>query len=131
MKLTSLIYFLRPQTKSCESNVYCPQHSCGKVMFSQASVILFTGGCLPQCILGYTPQAGTPPWASTAPWAGTPPGQAHHAGQVHTQAGTHPPNRYTLHDGHCSRWYASYWNAFLFQLCLSVHRKGVPCDHYP
>ena len=45
---------------------YGLQHSCGKVMFSQASVILFTrrGGCIPactgqtppaQCMLGYTP----------------------------------------------------------------------------
>ena len=25
-------------------NIYRPQRSCGKVMFSQASVILFTGG---------------------------------------------------------------------------------------
>ena len=35
--------------------------SCGKVMFLHVSVILFTGGCLPQCILGKTP----PPRANT------------------------------------------------------------------
>ena len=29
-------------------NIYCQQRSCGKVMFSQASVILFTGGSLSQ-----------------------------------------------------------------------------------
>ena len=75
-----------------------PQRNCGKVMFSQASVILFTGGCgrhpparhpldrypPTQCMLGYTP-------LPSACWD-TPP----------------PP------DSHCSRRYASYWNAFLF-----------------
>ena len=43
---------------------YRPQRSCGKVMFSQASVILFTGG-------GDTPQTDTP-WADT-PFARHPP----------------------------------------------------------
>ena len=28
------------------NDFYRPQRSCGKVMFSQASVILFTGGCV-------------------------------------------------------------------------------------
>ena len=41
----------------------------GKVMFLYLSVILFTGGCLPHCMLGYTPgrhsQADTPHWADT------------------------------------------------------------------
>ena len=36
---------------------YRPQRSCGKVMFLHLSVILSTGGCLPQCMLGYTPPA--------------------------------------------------------------------------
>ena len=55
-----------------------------KVIFSKASVILFTGGGLPQCMLGYHPpgpgrhtpprdQAGTPPCPDQA---GTPPDQA-------------------------------------------------------
>ena len=35
---------------------YRPQGSCGKLMFSQASVILSTGGCLP----GQTPSGQTP-----------------------------------------------------------------------
>ena len=42
---------------------YRPQRSWGKVIFSQASMILFMGG-LPQCMLGYHPppdQAGTSP----------------------------------------------------------------------
>ena len=37
-----------------------------KVIFLHLSVILFRGGCLPQCMLGYhTPGAGTPPGADT------------------------------------------------------------------
>ena len=66
-------------------------------MFSQASVILFTGGGLSASV-----HAGIhTPWAGTPSLAGTPPGQ------VHPLAGTPP------HDGHCSGRYASYWNAFL------------------
>ena len=49
---------------------YRLQRSCGKVMFLHLPVILFTGwGCLPQCMLGYTPPW---PWAATPPWADTP-----------------------------------------------------------
>ena len=36
---------------------YHLQHSCSKVMFSQASVILFTGVCVSQHALGQTPPA--------------------------------------------------------------------------
>ena len=50
------------------ANIYRPQRSWGKVMFSQACVILFTGGCLPQCMLGYThPQSRHPLGADTPP----------------------------------------------------------------
>ena len=43
-------------------------------MFLQVSVYP-QGGCLPHCMLGYTPpQAGTPQ-AGKPPWAGTPPGR--------------------------------------------------------
>ena len=53
---------------------YRPQRSWGKVIFSQASVILFTGeGGLPQCMLGYHPPDQTPP-----------PHQAHPHGAEHT-----------------------------------------------
>ena len=40
---------------------YRPQRSCGKVMFSQASVILFTGG-----VVWQTPPTGTHPLEQTA-----------------------------------------------------------------
>ena len=74
-------------------------------MFVQVSVILSTGrGRLADTALGrHTPRADTshppgrhlpPPWADTS----HPPGQT-----------PQPPS-----DGHCSRRYASYWNAFLF-----------------
>ena len=58
-----------------------PQRSCGKVIFLHLSVILFTGGCLPQCMLGYT----QPPWADTPllgkhPLADTAVDSTHHAG---------------------------------------------------
>ena len=68
---------------------YCPQRSWGKVMFLHESVILFTGGCLPQCMLRYHPPppgAGTPP----SPWNRHPP-CAVHAGRYGQQAGgMHP-----------------------------------------
>ena len=43
---------------------YLPQLSWGQVMFLDVSVILFTGGGLPQCLLGYPPRRDTPrEWA--------------------------------------------------------------------
>ena len=43
-----------------------------KVMFLQVSVILLTGGCLPQCMLGYHPQSRPPPgsrlWHTVNEW---------------------------------------------------------------
>ena len=76
---------------------YRPQRSWAKVIFLQACVKNCPqgegGGCLPQCMLGYTPPGpGTPPWSrppkaepprpSTPPGADTPPP---------TRPGTHPP----------------------------------------
>ena len=56
-------------------------------MFSQACVILFTGGCLPQCMLGYhTPLEQTPP-----PRADTPPGSRHPPGADTPPWSRHPP----------------------------------------
>ena len=42
--------YYRPQTNLRKGNVF----------YTCLSVILFTGGCLPQCMLGYTPRQ-TPP----------------------------------------------------------------------
>ena len=69
-------------------------------MFLQASVILLTGGCLPQCMLGYhPPRKEAPPWEGNPPEGRTPP----------------PPMKETPTPGirSMSGRYASYWNAFL------------------
>ena len=54
------------------------------------------------------PRADTPP-GLTPPWADT---------TQQTSCGQTPPSRHQQtpppRDGHCSGWYASYWNAFLF-----------------
>ena len=58
---------------------YRPQRSWGKVIFSQASMILFMGG-LPQCMLGYHP-----------PGPGRHPPGAEHTGRYGQRAGgMHP-----------------------------------------
>ena len=69
-----------------------------KVMFLQASVILLTGGGVPQCMLGYPhpPQADTPRSRHPPP------------------RNRHPPPGIRLTSGR----YASYWNAYLFLLLL-------------
>ena len=62
------------------------KRSCEKVMFLHPSVSHSVHrGCLPQCMLGYTPM------------------------------GRHHPA-----DGYCCGRYASYWNAFLFEIFLTV-----------
>ena len=61
MKFSPIFYFKILAYYSA-SYWYCLQHSCGKVMFSQVSVILFTGAmCIPECTGGDTPRADTPP----------------------------------------------------------------------
>ena len=49
-KLPTLFKYEKTQIRSCDN-----------VMFLHLSVILSTGGCLPQCMLGYKPRAYTPP----------------------------------------------------------------------
>ena len=89
---------------------YRPQRSWAKVMFLQASVILSTGGgCLPQCMLGYTPPPGadTPPPGADTPQEqnpreqDTPPRSRHSPEQTPTQeqpprADTPPPQQTPL-----------------------------------
>ena len=58
------------------------------------SVCLSTGGegCLPQCMLGYTPWDQTPTPQSRPPWgADTPPDQAHIPGSRHPPQTRHTP----------------------------------------
>ena len=89
--------YYHSQMKLCKGNVFTP------VCQSFCSRGLGVEGCLPQCMLGYTPShtppRQTPPWADT-PWTYTPPGR-------------HLPRQTPL-VGYCTGRYASYWNAFLF-----------------
>ena len=102
---------------------YCPQRSCGKVMFLHLSVILSTGECL----------ADTYPWADTPlgrhpHWADTPLGHPLGRPPWQTPRGKTPPwtdtPRQTLPlspaYGYCSGRYASYWNAFLYWFVCSM-----------
>ena len=75
---------------------YCPQSSCRKIMFSQASAILFTGG------VADTPPGRHPPGQTPPPWADTPslgrhplPGQTPHLDR-YPLPGRHPPLRWLL-----------------------------------
>ena len=83
-------------------NDYRPQRSCGKVMFSQTSVILFTWGV-------DTPYwAGTPLWPDT-PWADMPPKQTSPPGQT-------PP---------LSRWLLQRTVCILLECILITTRNKV------
>ena len=112
------------QTHTFLDVCYRPQRSRGKVMFSQACVILFTGGWgLPQCMLGYhplPPRAGTPPRSRPLrlPGPGTPRRRA--CSEIRSTRGR----------------YESYWNAILFifkSTCDYFKRQyinnvgGFPC----
>ena len=80
------------------------KQSCGKVMFLQLSVILFTGGggALPQCMLGYHPP-------SIPPGAGTPRSSA--CWEIRLPSG----------------WHASYWNAiWLTYECSHAPLRLIP-----
>ena len=92
----------------------------GKVIFLHLSVILFTGGVLPQCMLVYpTPSSRPPPH----PWS------------RHPLRSRHIPRADTLPRAGiplCSAcWeiqstsgrYASYWNAILLELRLHIFKK--------
>ena len=86
--------FLPSQTKLQKGNVFMPVcHSVHR-----------WGRCTPP---GRHPLPGIPP--------PPPPLGRHPRGQT-SLLGRHPPP-----DGHCSKRYASYWNAFLFSLDLLLH----------
>ena len=76
------------------------KRSCAKVMFLHLSVSHSVHrGCLPGACVYPSMH-----WADT-PQADTPLGRH--------SLGRHLPGQTPLPGGHCSRWYASYWNAFL------------------
>ena len=100
-------YFFNLATKHFYGviSIFTVRNEVAKVMFF-TGVCLSTGGCLPQCMLGYHPLPG----ADTPPEQ-TPPG-------ADTPQSRHPSPRY----GHCCGRYASYWNAFLFQTVLNIFK---------
>ena len=64
-------------------------------MFLLVSVILSTGGCLPQCMLGYHPPGADTPRKQTTPQEQTPPQSTH----THTQSRhPHPPREQTVNE---------------------------------
>ena len=117
------------------SSYYHLQHICRKYMFSQASVILFTGGGVYNSMhwgqhpppLGRHPlcrhppadtQLGRHPLPLGRPptRADTPPGQIPPADTPRADTLPPPP------DGHCNGRCASYWNAFLL-INMTFHLK--------
>ena len=94
------------------------------------SVILFTEGCLPQCMMGYTPPPGSrhPLRKQTSPRSRHPP----------QEADTSPRSRLPPLLSPCweiratSRRYVSYWNAYLLALqlvfSLIVHEMISPVE---
>ena len=97
-----------------------------KVIFLHLSVIhsVHMGG-LPQCMLGYhhPPRSRHPPGADTPPEQ-TPPEQTPHSGSRHPppQEQTPPtPQEADSSIRSTNSRYASYWNAFLFEISFYRH----------
>ena len=67
-----------------------PQRSCDQGnIFTR--VCLSTGGCLPHCMVGYTPPRQTPPREADNPQKQTPPPEADIPRSRHPPGGRHPP----------------------------------------
>ena len=98
------------------SHFYRPQRSWAKVIFSQACVensVHRGGGCLPQCMLGYTPREQTHPPGADLPGSRHPPEQTPPLWEQTPPEQTPPPGPDCSIRSTSGR-YASYWNAFLF-----------------
>ena len=118
--------FLSSATKLQQSNIFTD--ICQSFCSGGMSTLVHAGIHL----LGrYTPMGRYTPWqVHTHPPPGryTPPPRQVQPRQVQ------PPGRYIpAHNGHCSGWYASYWNAFLFVIfsCLllvgwTIHFQNLP-----
>ena len=98
--------------KTSVRNFYRPQRSCGKVMFSQASVILFTG----RRGVAETPRADTPPRPVHA-WINTPPAQC--------MLGYTPPPTATAADGTHPTGMHSCWHCDLVCFCGTMIRTWL------
>ena len=110
---------LRYRRKKSQQFFTRHKRSCGKVMFSQACVknSVHRGGCV-------HPLGRHPLTRQISPWI--PPGPGRHPlptgpGRQPPEQAPPPPGR----DSYCSRWYASYWNAFFFSLIFVV----AQCKH--
>ena len=106
-------WYLSPSRTSV--NIYRPQRSWGKVIFSQVSVILSTGaGGRGMPGLG----GGSAPWRrGICSWEG---GSAPGGGCLVE----------TPWDGYCCGRYAYYWNAFLFYIISESTDLGLmQCEH--
>ena len=88
-------------------------------------------GCLPQCILGYSPPDRDPPnrdhplWTETTPlWTETTPGQTLPLDRDPIPLDRDPPpipqTATAPADDYCCGRYASYWKAFLLYISCSV-----------
>ena len=105
---------------------YRPQCICGKVMFSQASVILFTGGGVSDRYpLGRHISGQTLPLGRHLPGRHLPgrhlPGRHPPTRQTPPQSDTAPGTQTPSADGYCCGLYTSYWNTFLFYIMLSIY----------
>ena len=95
---------------------YRPQRSCGKVMFLHLSVC-------------HSVHRGRHAWGSCV--VGGMRGRGvRMAGGMHVGKGG--VGLHGRRDGHCSRWYASYWNAFLFPIeFFAVFTKMIDLTFLP
>ena len=126
------VYYVKPlHCNLCgnlnRSYIYRPQRSCGKVMFSQVFVILFTGGgwgwafmAEGVCVAGGMHGNREACMAGGHAWQG-----GRHGRVVCMVRGGICDRR----DSHCSGRYASYWNAFLFCIVSVPVPVPVPFSH--
>ena len=106
-----------------QCDYYHPQRSWGKVIFSQASVILLTGG-------GVSAPRGVCSWGVSAPRGCVCSRGCLLLGGFCSQGGCLVE---TPRDGHCCGRYASYWNAFLLtslNTCFTVAKNNRGCETF-
>ena len=125
-----------------DSSNYHLQRSCEGYVFT--GMCLSTGGCLPQCMLGYKPPPRADPREQTSPEQTPPkqtppeqtPSRADTPQSRHPQSrhpprsrppSRHPRSKHTPpgadtssppRDGHCCERYASYWECILVMICV-------------
>ena len=106
---------------------YRLQRCCSKNnIFTGICQSFCSGGCLPQCMLGYTFWEGTPLWAGTPPGRYTPTPSGRYTPPPRQ---VQPPGRYTpAHNGHCSgtvRILLEFLNCLLL-VGWAIHFQNLP-----